>query len=134
MAGGTFYRKVYTDGYCMNGSFRFLARAGWGVFYGTNAQHNCKHPLDGPVQTSYRAEMKALYHAKAPVCIMCDCKGVVNIFNHHLDGTINMQIERAEQDLWDLIFQAAGTGNSRSIARWMPSHLDESKAEREKNH
>ena len=88
------------------------------------------------MQTSYRAEIKALYHvvrtAKAPVCIMCDCKGVVNICNHHLDGTLNMQHERAEQDLWDLIFQAAGTGNSRFIARWMPSHLDESKTEQDK--
>ena len=102
MAGGTFYRKVYTDGSCMNGRCRFLSRAGWGVFYGTNAQQNCKHPLDGPVQTPYRAEIEALYYyvvltARAPV--LCDCKGVVNIFNHHLDGTRNMQIERAEQDL-----------------------------------
>ena len=63
---------------------------------------------------------------------MCDCRGVVNILNNHLDGSLNMQHERAEQDLWDLIFQAAGTGNSRSITRRIPSHLDESKIEQDK--
>ena len=71
LAGGTTYRKVYTDGSCANCKCRFLARAGWGVFFGKDAKQNCKRPLDGPVQTSYRAEVKALYHvvltAKAPV-------------------------------------------------------------------
>ena len=51
--------KVYTDGSCFNGTNRALARAGWGVFFAKGSSNNCSHPLDGPLQSSYRAEARA---------------------------------------------------------------------------
>ena len=57
---------------------------------------------------------------------------MVHTFNHYLDGTLNDQDERAEQESWDLIFKAAGKGNDRFIAKWKPSHLDDCKTAREK--
>jgi hypothetical protein len=56
------YFKVYTDGSVENGKSRELARAGWGVFHAPNSKFNHCSKLHGPVQTSYRAEVRALLH------------------------------------------------------------------------
>ena len=73
---GILHHKIYTDGSCFNGTDRLLARAGWAVWYGTNSKSNIGAPLCGPVQTSYRAELRAILHvvrtAIDPVLVMCD--------------------------------------------------------------
>ena len=45
-----------------NGTHRYLARAGWWVFCGHNSKLNTNAPLRGPIQTSYRAEIRAVSH------------------------------------------------------------------------
>ena len=59
---GVKHYKIYTDGSCVNGTNRIISRAGWGVFYAKGDTHNCAYPLDGPVQSSFRSELKALLH------------------------------------------------------------------------
>jgi len=69
--------KVYTDGSGYYGTQRKIARAGWGVFYGKGSESNISSKLHGPVQTSYRAELRALLHVvrntTVHVMIMIDC-------------------------------------------------------------
>ena len=85
---------MYTDGSALNTSDRLTARAGFGVWYSALSLHNGIEKLAGPVQTSYKAEARALLQvvrtAGVPTCIMCDCLSVVNLFNAILND--------AEQD------------------------------------
>ena len=86
---GQDYVKIYTDGSNQHGTQRELARAGWGVYYAAGSKHNIASMLHGPVQTSYRAEVRALLHAiqtsDIPVIIMIDCKGVVDTLNNYME-------------------------------------------------
>jgi hypothetical protein len=88
--GGFSYNRVYTDGSAINGTSRSLARAGWGVFYGKESNLNIASKLHGPVQTSYRAEVRALLHAVqtagSPICVFVDCQGVVNTVNGYISS------------------------------------------------
>jgi ribonuclease HI len=128
-AGGTRYTKIYTDGSCREGNMRDVARAGWGVYYAPNSPHNFAAPLNGPVQTSYRAELKAvlhvLRHTTTPTMVMCDCQAVVNTLTAYLeDGTMPNNLQ--EQDVWDDIFYLAKDLSSKHFCiQWMPGHLDE---------
>ena len=102
VAGDVTYSKIYSDGSCREGNIRSVARAGWGVFVAPSSPHNFHAPLDGPVQTSYRAELKAvlhiLRHTVTPTMIMCDCQSVVNTLTRLLeDGIIPANVQ--EQDL-----------------------------------
>ena len=53
---------VYTDGSASGTASRASARAGWGVFYGPGHPLNRGEYLTGPVQTSARAELRAIMH------------------------------------------------------------------------
>ena len=110
---GIKHYKIYTDGSCSNGTNKILARAGWGVFYATGDQHNWSHPLDGPVQSSSRGELKALLHVvrTTPVhaVVYSDCKSVVDTYNKFIKGDLHSAGHLGEQDLWDDIFHLAQT-------------------------
>ena len=54
------YPLVFTDGSASNGTHRYLARAGWGVYCRPNSKLNTNAPLRGLIQTSYRAEIRAI--------------------------------------------------------------------------
>ena len=54
--------KVYTDVSGFNGTQREIARAGWGAYFGKGSSANIADKLYGSVQTSYRAELRALLH------------------------------------------------------------------------
>ena len=86
---GRNYVKIYTDGSNQHGTYRELARAGWGVHYAEGSTHNIASMLHGPVQTSYRAEVRALLHvaqtSDVPAVIMIDCKGVVDTMNSYIE-------------------------------------------------
>ena len=117
------YAYVYTDGSCMHG-------AGWGLYFAEGCPLNCKSMLHGAVQTSYRAEVRALLHVVRtsiiPTVIMIDCKSVVNIINGYLEDRTRPTQELQEQDLWDCIFEfCANSPKDFFIAQWIPSHLDE---------
>ena len=73
---------VYTDGAAYNADYALTARAGWAVWYSDNSAHNYYRPLAGYIQSSHRAELRAILHvvrtAINPTIIMCDCLAVVN--------------------------------------------------------
>ena len=102
-AANVTYHKVYTDGSCWYSKSHELARAGWGlVFHGS--AFNCAYPLDWLVQTSYRAELKAVLQvlrcAKATIFIICGCRAVVSTLCQYLEGRFEGQVsDMAEQDL-----------------------------------
>ena len=127
-AGEIVYSKVYTDGSCREGNMPCVARAGWGVFYAHDSPHNFSAPLDGPTQTSYRAELKAVLHvvrkAVTPTIIMCDCQSVVKTLANYIENGTKPDNLR-EQDLWDIIFNLTENVTSKQICiQWMPGHLD----------
>ena len=60
-----------------------MARAGWSVWYANDSPYNVYDGLTGPLQTSYRGELRAILHifqtAGTPTWIKCDCKSVVDL-------------------------------------------------------
>jgi len=119
------------DGSNQNGTSRELARAGWGVFYAKGSQHNKASNLHGPVQTSYRAELRALLHvvktASCRILVMCDCKSVVTTFQaYQMHGRRKCGALQKE-DLWVQIFDIMDGRDEIVKAKWMPSHLDDPK-------
>ena len=75
--------NVYTDGSAVFPKDYNMRRAGYGVWIGANHGANFSGALAGPVQTAYRAELRAMVHAAEHIggtyTIVSDCKGVVNI-------------------------------------------------------
>ena len=135
--GDISYAEVFTDGSCHEGDNAHLARAGWGVFYGEGSPYNFAAALDGPVQTSYRAELKAVVHVLrqviSPTLIMCDCQSVVNTLNRILDEK-QLPDKLRENDLWEQIMELTDNLDHTQIGiQWMPGHLDDkTKAEKRK--
>lgn len=134
-----FYAHVYTDGSCLNGTDRLLAWTGWGVYFAEGPAMNCKSMLHGPVQSSYRAEVRALLHvvrsSVARTVIMIDCKSVLDMINCFLKSRKWPATELQEQDLWDDIFGfCEKLPENYFIAMWMPSHLDEEKNKEKREH
>ena len=86
--------------------------------------------LHGPVQSSYRAEVRAALHVVRTACdpclIMIDCKSVVTIFNEIMQERKLLARKLHEEDLWaEITFLVQDLPKEFFIAQWMPSHLDE---------
>ena len=69
---------IYTDGSCKLPRHNMLAHAGWGLAVSSeNNPYNQSGPLRDTVQTSYRAELRAIAQAlaicKCPCIIIPDC-------------------------------------------------------------
>lgn len=99
------------------------------MFYHTGSKYNTAAALDGPVQSSYRAELKALVGVfrthYQPTLVMCDCQSVVDTFRVFLDGRVPRTGLR-EQDLWDEIFHLLSDLPDDMLSiQWMPSHCSE---------
>ena len=127
---------VYTDGSALNTSDRLTARAGFGVWYSELSPHNGIEKLAGPVQTSYKAEARALLHvvrtAGVPTCIMCDCLSVVNLFNAILNDSEQELEKCADGELWKVIRELLKAAPANFFkCKWVPSHLNDPK---HKNH
>ena len=86
------------------------------MHYADLSEHNIAKPLDGPVQTSFRAELKALLHAistaAVPIVVMCDCKSVVNTYNAFVEDRLKDNLRLAERDLWDKIFHLVDSNDT----------------------
>ena len=84
-------------------------------------------PLCGPVQTSYRAELRAILHvvrtAIDPVVVMCDCKSVVDTYNNAARGDMVDPKKLNDDDLWKQIFELKDPTIVK--VQWMPSHLND---------
>ena len=83
---------------------RTNARAGFGVWYSANSNFNRQGRIVGPVQTSYKAEARAILHvlrtAGVPTCIMCDCLSVVNQVRKIIQNPQEEGNDHADGDLW----------------------------------
>ena len=107
-----------------------MARAGWGVYYGDGSPRNTARKLKGAIQTSYRAEVRAVLHAVAGArentMVVIDCKAVVRLLQSLLDGA-HLPSNVADADLWGQIAQLVRGQENAYKVRWMPSHLDDHK-------
>jgi len=74
-----------------------------GGFFGKDSPHNAAQKLNGPVQTSYRAELRALLHVVRAttvlVMILIDCKAVVNTMQNFLDTGSRGEGKLCEKDV-----------------------------------
>ena len=107
-----------------------MARAGWGVYYGHNSKLNTHAPLRGPIQTSYRAEIRAVLYvirtAMVPTHVWADCKGVVDTYQDILNNTNFDPEDHADSDLWSIANELLRHAPSNLFKiSWMNSHLEE---------
>ena len=85
-------RWVYagTDGACSHQAVPLLARAAFGVYYGSQHRLNHAARVNGLTQNAQRAETLAILHlvatAKRPVHVFVDNQAVVEGFQAMLDG------------------------------------------------
>ena len=126
------YLLVYTDGSALHSSDRLSARAGWGVWCSEQSPFNGYEVLCGLVQTSFKAEARALLHvvrtAGVPTCFMCDCLSVVNTFNRILDNPDKELEKCADGELWEVIRALLKDALANFFrCQWIPSHLDDPK-------
>ena len=107
---------MYTDGSARWTESKDTAQAGWGVYFGDSSGLNKGAPLAGPIQSSYRAELRAALHvamtAGVNVMIMADCKAVVTQFQKILEGE-SVPKDIADKDLWDQVVKYAGMRKDR---------------------
>ena len=96
--------RVFTDGSAFDPTCKYMARAGWGVYYTADHPCNAHGHIFGPIQTSYRAEVRAVIHvlrtAVNPTIIYCDCLSVVNIVQQILANNATDVGNFADGDLW----------------------------------
>jgi ribonuclease HI len=128
--GGMYYIVVYTDGSCYNPTCKYLSRAGWGVFYAIGCQHNGSGHIYGPLQTSYRAEVRAVLEvirtAANPTSIICDCESVVNIMQSIIQRQHIAVDDLSDSDLWRTIKDLHDDAPVNYFrCTWVPSHCDD---------
>ena len=64
LCGRRVLARCWTDGSCLQPAHPRLRRAGWAVvFGGVWEELSCAAPLAGPVQTGFRAELRAIVEA-----------------------------------------------------------------------
>ena len=116
---GHWYVVAYTDGSAFNTHCRYMARAGWSVWYADKSPYNTYDGLAIALQTTYRGEPVAILHifqtAGAPTQIKCDCKSVVDLANNILNDEELDVAELTDGDLWQKL-QIPATYN-RTIER-----------------
>ena len=108
---------VFTDGSCMNQAFPTCRVASWAVVMADHDNPLLTHviasgPLPGLLQSSYRAEIFAVWKALScmrsqtcPVHLWTDCGAVVRRLGRLLAGH-EPKINSAHSDLWLHIFEA----------------------------
>ena len=114
----------------IHAEYKLHARTGWGVWYGEESAYNHADKLHGYVQTSYKAEARALLHvvrnAGVPTCIKCDCKPTTRIFNAILEDP-NYDITKcADGELWQAInYHVHIAPKGFFKCDWIPIHLND---------
>ena len=110
---------VFTDGSCLNQAFPSCRLAAWGVVAADPRQPELSQildmgPLPGLLQSSYRAEIFAVWralcigrHQKQEVHLWTDCGAVVRRFLRLLEGH-EPKPNCAHSDLWKLVYQCLG--------------------------
>ena len=124
---------VYTDGSCLFPRHQTLAHAGWGVVYSTTHHDLNEHgPVLSIVQTSYRAEVRAVAQAlarcKVDVLVCSDCRSVVNQLQQYIE-TRQRNATTAAPELWEVIYDlldaSCDADNLHVAIKWIPAHLDD---------
>ena len=101
-----------------------------GVFYANDSNYNSSGHLFGPIQTSYRAEVRAILEvvrtAAQPTVIYCDCEGVVETMPQMIARQLQDTDNLADGDFWHAIseiVQASPANFFKCI--WIPSHCND---------
>ena len=120
---------VGIDGSCLHGNGSLAARAGFGVYFGSEDPRNIWGPVRGQRQTSARAETKALLtvleSTVGDIEVCCDNKGVVN---RAKNPNWKDRHKHLDADLWERI---ATLISGRNVAiHWIRSHNSEAEAVR----
>jgi ribonuclease HI len=130
--------SIYTDGSCLEPRSE-TARAGWAVVYGSKHSDMCDYgPLNSAIQTSYRAELRAVAQAivrcKVPFCIKSDCKSIVDQVNRYIRDK-KRPSNLPYMKLWNLIFDILEI-MPRDFAQivWIPGHMDSEDKKRKYQH
>ena len=124
------YVKCATDGSNRWPTDPKRSRAGWAVHYAEDHPWNALAPLDGPLQDSYRAELRAAAHviftAVIPTWIFIDNLSVAD----QLHNAINDPTWRPthDHDIWDIVILfLRDTDQQFFKVTWIPSHTDDPK-------
>ena len=127
---GVTYAVAYTDGSLYDRQSDNFCRAGWGAYFAPRHELNAKGPVDSRRPTTFRAELRAVYHifqhAACDILIRCDCKGVVKLIDKILEGE-GFDSTHEDADLLEAINNIHTTIAGRRIIKWIPAHLDEPK-------
>ena len=121
------YIVVYTDGSAFNPTSKYLARAGWGVFYANDSEYNKSGPLYGPTQSSYRAEVRAILEvvrtAIHHTIIYSDCDTAVKTTNQIIKKQLRNTDDLADGDFWYAIKEIIDDSPTDFFqCVWIPSH------------
>lgn len=121
------FRRVFTDGACIDPSDDRLARAGFGVYGGPNCPENKSRKLEGYLQCPYRAELRAVVDAccesDTPTWVILDNEVVATHAAALLEGH-NAQRPSKCLKLWDCLENRCGEqpiGTYR--VTWMKGHI-----------
>ena len=123
---------VYTDGSCALAKIETLAHAGWGVTFGAKAcSFNTCGRLVSTIQTSYRAELRAIAHvlavSKSCMLVLCDCKSIVNTLKAFQNDGIRRDNSPA-LEIWEFIYNMVECmPDQQIVSQWIPSHLEDPK-------
>ena len=97
---------------------RYLARAGWAVWYAEDSQFNTHGGLTGPLHISYRGELRAILHAfqtaGIPTWTKSDCKAEVDLVSVILRQEDIDTAELTDGDLWQKL-QILSTSQTQRV-------------------
>ena len=124
---------VYTDGTACNPDDHRRRRAAWATCYSPDHPWNCSGPVEGGLQTVYRAELTAVNHAvqaaDRPTHIVSDCLSVVNTAAAIFHGNLQAETKGDHSDIWEALKQKVATMPMNHFkATWIPSHTDLARA------
>ena len=100
------------------------------MYYAEDHPWNQLAPLDGPLQDSYRAELRAaahvIYTAVVPTWIYIDNKSVADQLQNAIDDPTWRPTH--DHDIWDnVITLLRDAGKNFFKVTWIPSHTDDPK-------
>jgi ribonuclease HI len=124
------YAVAYTDGSLYDTHSNTFCRSGWGAYFGDDHYANAKGPPLSNNPTTFRAELRAVYHvflhSAIDILVRCDCKGVVTLVNKIIEGE-GYDESHNDADLLAAIDNICAYIQRDRLIHWMPAHLDEPK-------
>ncbi|CAE7468251.1 Pol [Symbiodinium sp. CCMP2592] len=126
---------LFTDGSCFLPGIPQLRLASWAVICmpttGQPATLVSAGPVWGLIQTAFRGEITGVLSAlsfavttRMPVCIWCDCAGVVRTLRRMLDNGFCPRSQSPNSDLWRRVFHLARRAPAGTTIRKVTAHVE----------